>query len=159
MLLLYLHSVMFSEEFFLVADWRKSYPKPCAFCHGVEDILSGWLESICSRSKCGAWEMPGAAYVYATSSREVQRVTMKLSWPLGNTSRPGDTFTFLLVLARRTGDIRDPLTAVTIVSYLLGRNSYPETLKGKRKGNSPNCPLIGAAKNKERNKESEISTE
>lgn len=67
---------------------------------------------------------------------------------LGNVNRPGDIVTSLLVFTKRTGDIRDPQTAIINVSYLLGRHFYPETLKSKRKENSPNCPLIGAAKHK-----------
>lgn len=48
--------------------------------------------------------------------------------------------------ARETGDIRDPQTLVTNISYLLERHSYPVTLKNVRKENSPNCPPTGAVK-------------
>lgn len=73
-------------------------------------------------------------------------MTTWLSWLLGNANRPGDTFTSLPTSARETGDIRDPQAIITNISYLLGRHSYPGTLKYIRKENSPNCPLTGAVK-------------
>ena len=48
--------------------------------------------------------------------------------------------------ARETGDIRDPQTVATSISYLLERHSYPAALKNIRKENSPNCPPTGAVK-------------
>jgi len=47
--------------------------------------------------------------------------------------------------ARETGDIRDPQTIVTSISYLLERHSLSSDTE-EHKENSPNCPPTGAVK-------------